>query len=70
MIIIHVMNDSVLPRAVSGTLGAMMRVMPAVVVAGARQTGKSTLARAVGRSAQAGGPAHPAPDVAPIPVDG
>ena len=63
MIIIHVMNDLLLPRAVSGTLGAMMRVMPAVVVAGARQTGKSTLARAVGRSAQAGGPAQPAPDV-------
>ncbi|MDE0256784.1 MAG: hypothetical protein OXR82_00160 [Gammaproteobacteria bacterium] len=40
------MNNPPLPRAVSGTLDSMMRVMPAVVVAGARQTGKSTLARA------------------------
>ena len=47
------MNDLPLPRAVSGTLDSMMRVMPAVVVAGARQTGKSTLARALGRSPQA-----------------
>ena len=46
------MNILPLPRAVSGTLDAMMRVMPAVVVAGARQTGKSTLARALGRSPQ------------------
>ena len=62
MIIIHVMNNPPLPRAVSGTLDAMMRVMPAVVVAGARQTGKNTLARAFGRSAQAGGPVQPARD--------
>lgn len=48
MIIIHTMNDLPFPRAVSGALDAMMRVMPAVVVAGARQTGKSTLARALG----------------------
>ena len=40
MIIIHAMNNPPLPRAVSGTLDSMMRVMPAVVVAGARQTGK------------------------------
>ena len=33
-----------------------MRVMPAVVVAGARQTGKSTLARAFGASAQSSAP--------------
>ena len=46
------MNNRPLPRAVSGTLDSMMRVMPAVVVAGARQTGKSTLARALGRSPQ------------------
>jgi len=48
MIIIHNMNYSVLPRAITANLGAALRVMPAVVVAGARQTGKTTLARAVG----------------------
>lgn len=48
MIIIHVMNDITLPRAVRRNLLAMIRVMPAVVVAGARQAGKSTLARAFG----------------------
>ncbi len=41
MIIIHGMN--VLPRAVEGALRRRLRVMPAVVVTGARQTGKSTL---------------------------
>ena len=50
MIIIHTMNDSILPRAVATRLADMMRVMPAVVVAGARQTGKSTLARSFGRA--------------------
>lgn len=49
MIIIHNMNDFVLPRSVSSSLKKALRVMPAVVVAGARQTGKSTLARAIGR---------------------
>jgi len=48
MIIIHAMNDWILPRAVAPSLEAALRVMPAVVVAGARQTGKSTLARAIG----------------------
>lgn len=48
MIIIHTMNDLILPRAISPRLDAMMRVMPAVVVCGARQTGKTTLARAFG----------------------
>ena len=48
MIIIHNMNDLNLSRAVSPRLDAMMRVMPAVVVCGARQTGKTTLARAFG----------------------
>ena len=38
------MNDY-LPRAVENHLAAHLRVMPAVVVSGARQTGKSTLAR-------------------------
>ena len=56
------MNNPPLPRAVSGTLDSMMRVMPAVVVAGARQTGKSTLARALGQPVQASGPRHAAPD--------
>ena len=42
MTIIHDMKT--LPRAVSTALDERMRVMPAVVVTGARQTGKSTLA--------------------------
>ena len=61
MIIIHAMNDPVLPRVVSRRLDAMMRVMPAVVVCGARQTGKTTLARAfAGRNAGGGQTPHPA----------
>ena len=43
MIIIHGMNEKVLPRLVAGSLADRLRVMPAVVVTGARQTGKSTL---------------------------
>ena len=42
MIIIHSMKT--LPRLVNSALAERMRVMPAVVVTGARQTGKSTLA--------------------------
>jgi predicted AAA+ superfamily ATPase len=42
MIIIHVMKT--VPRLVGGALLDHLRVMPAVVVTGARQTGKSTLA--------------------------
>jgi uncharacterized protein len=42
MIIIHGMKT--LPRLISPALAERLRVMPAVVVAGARQTGKSTLA--------------------------
>jgi predicted AAA+ superfamily ATPase len=42
MTLIHNMNT--LPRLVSTALSERMRVMPAVVVTGARQTGKSTLA--------------------------
>lgn len=38
------MNDKSLPRLVTPSLGDRLRVMPAVVVTGARQTGKSTLA--------------------------
>lgn len=42
MIIIHAVNR--LPRLVGAALADRLRVMPAVVVTGARQTGKSTLA--------------------------
>jgi hypothetical protein len=45
MIIIHAVNTQPLPRLVARSLGDRLRVMPAVVVMGARQTGKSTLAR-------------------------
>lgn len=45
MIIIHAMN-TLLERHVSRQLTAHLRTMPAVVVTGARQTGKSTLAQA------------------------
>jgi hypothetical protein len=47
MIIIRGMNDRTLPRLVTGSLEDRLRVMPAVVLTGARQTGKSTLARAL-----------------------
>ncbi len=43
MIIIHDVNKKPLPRFISHTLRDRLRVMPAVVVTGARQTGKSTL---------------------------
>ena len=43
MIIIHDMNEFTLSRLVSPSLDARLRVMPAVVVTGARQAGKSTL---------------------------
>lgn len=45
MIIIHVVNSQSLPRLVTRNLADRLRVMPAVVVTGARQTGKSTLAQ-------------------------
>ena len=38
-------NDNLLPRTITHTLEEILRIMPAVVVTGARQTGKSTLAR-------------------------
>jgi uncharacterized protein len=41
MIILHVMD--ILPRAMDATLRSHLKVMPAVVVTGARQTGKSTM---------------------------
>ena len=37
------MDDNLLPRFISDTLSGRLSVMPAVVVTGARQTGKSTL---------------------------
>lgn len=43
MIIMHAMNNRALPRLVTRSLLDRLRVMPAVVVTGARQTGKSTL---------------------------
>jgi predicted AAA+ superfamily ATPase len=45
MIIIHDMNASSVPRFVAGCLAERLRIMPAVVVTGARQSGKSTLAQ-------------------------
>ncbi len=46
MIIIHDMNDlHIRPRLLRKALGEALRVMPAVVVTGARQAGKSTLVR-------------------------
>jgi uncharacterized protein len=45
MIIIRDMDVVTLPRLVVTSLADRLRVMPAVVVTGARQTGKSTLAR-------------------------
>jgi uncharacterized protein len=45
MIIIHVMNKRPLPRHLQAALAEHLHVLPAVVVIGARQTGKSTLVR-------------------------
>src|SRR5262245_31265901 len=43
MIIIHGVEPNTLPRLVAKSLGSRLGVMPAVIVTGARQTGKSTL---------------------------
>ncbi len=45
MIIIQAMVESALPRLVAKTLEDRLAVMPAVVLTGARQTGKTVLAR-------------------------
>lgn len=45
MDIIHAVTTDVLPRHAASALASRLRVMPAVVVIGARQTGKSTLAQ-------------------------
>ena len=47
MIFIHGVNSFLLPRYIQRTLTEHLRVMPATVLTGARQTGKSTLARAL-----------------------
>ena len=52
MIIIHNVNSAPLPRIVARSLAERLRVMPAVVVTGARQTGKSTLAQALAPGAR------------------
>ena len=43
----HAMDAANLPRLVAHSLAERLQVMPAVVVTGARQTGKSTLAQAL-----------------------
>ena len=45
MDIIHAMNKITFPRCMTTTLAQRLGAMPAVVVTGARQTGKSTLVR-------------------------
>ena len=45
MIIINNMNEKTLERRVASTLDELLGIMPAVVVTGARQAGKSTLAQ-------------------------
>lgn len=45
MNIIHSVNRFTLPRLVESSLAERLKVMPAVIVTGARQTGKSTLVR-------------------------
>jgi predicted AAA+ superfamily ATPase len=47
MDIIHGMNTALLPRHAQPALADRLRAMPAVVVTGARQTGKSTLVQAL-----------------------
>jgi hypothetical protein len=47
MIFERPMNDSTIPRLVSSTLTDHLTAMPAVIVTGARQVGKTTLARAL-----------------------
>lgn len=43
MNIIHIMNENPVPRAAERPLAEQLAAMPAVVLSGARQTGKSTL---------------------------
>lgn len=46
------MNTALLPRLIGRVLADRLRVMPAVVITGARQTGKSTLAQALAPGAR------------------
>jgi len=46
MMIIHDVDERSLPRIVGRSLDEHLRTMPAVVLTGARQTGKRTLVRA------------------------
>lgn len=55
MSIIHSMNTNTLPRLVTQNLHDRLRVMPAVVVTGARQTGKSTMAQELAQRAEPDG---------------
>lgn len=52
MIIIHGMETPSLPRLVAHSLAERLGAMPAVVVTGARQTGKSTLAQELAPAAR------------------
>lgn len=47
MIIIHIMNNRVLPRLLTTSVARVADTMPVTVVIGARQTGKSTLVQAL-----------------------
>lgn len=53
MVIIHVMNRFPKGRVVTNALSERLRAMPAVVVTGARQTGKSTLVQELTRGPRA-----------------
>jgi hypothetical protein len=44
---IHAVNDLTVPRLLARSVDERLHIMPAVVVTGARQTGKSTLAQAL-----------------------
>jgi predicted AAA+ superfamily ATPase len=48
MIIMHAMDEHSLPRMIAKSLADRLGVMPAVVLTGARQTGKSTLVQDLG----------------------
>ena len=52
MIIIHAVDAGTLPRLVTASLAERLKVMPALVVTGARQTGKSTLVQVLAPGAR------------------
>lgn len=45
MAVIQSVGDRIVPRLAGGRLAERLRMMPAVVLTGARQTGKTTLVR-------------------------